>query len=222
MDKELEIDIVRCIKALIHRWWLIVLATICTGMIGLAFTMQEGVTTYSATSSVYSAAAGSYTESLEGSRAMQSYYEIATSLKVCEKAAQILDQEGVDGYSIMAGTGVTISEDSNILYIYGYSMQPETAIEYSKALANAFVMEMQNITGSDDIQILDEAYTSTAYDGTSSNNQRTRLIALAAGFVIACIGIVLAEIFRTFTATIEECTLGGEIDIIGVIPFQKK
>lgn len=222
MKREVEIDIGRCLKALVNKFWLIIIAVIFTGLVGMAITLQDDVNVYLATSSVYSAASGSYYDSIQGTYAMQNYNEVARSLKVCNRAAQILDIEDVDGYDIMESTAVVTSEESNIIYIEGYSENPELAIEYSKALANAFVMEMQNITGSDEIQILDEAYTYKIDFDVESHRLKIRLIAILAGVAISSIYIILSEMFRKKVATIQECSVGGELDIIGVIPTLRK
>ena len=45
----------------------------------MAITLQDDVNVYLATSSVYSAASGSYYDSIQGTYAMQNYNEVARS-----------------------------------------------------------------------------------------------------------------------------------------------
>jgi capsular polysaccharide biosynthesis protein len=217
-EMELEIDIGQCIKAIGKNIWLVILTTLVIGLIGIAVTLQPTVIEYSAVSTIYSAAAGSYTDSQQGAAAMQDYIDIASSLKVCESAAAILGNPDITGEYIMESITTSITEDSYIMSIEAVSTDPQLAMQISTALANAFVVEMQTITGGDKVQILDEAYDyDVAYDSGVLFN-RIRLGAAAGGFLLSCLVISLLTIFNPRAITLSECSLGDQLEIIGVIP----
>ena len=100
-------------------------------------------------------------------------------------------------------------------------MNPNQAIRIANAVANAFVIEMRTITGSEDIQMLDEAYTYYPYVGGTNSVMTNRVVCAIVVIFITCAYIVLKEILTNRLKTVRECTLGGELNLIGVIPIYK-
>ncbi|MDD5934266.1 MAG: Wzz/FepE/Etk N-terminal domain-containing protein [Clostridiales bacterium] len=221
-NKEIEIDLGRVFKALLHKLWLILLVAVIS--FGLSLVLIKSVKTvplYRAEATVYSVANGSYKLSVEGTNAMKDYSEIITTLKVSERAALLLGDDSINGYYIMNCITPYYTEDSSILTIRCLDRNPEMAIKIANAVANAFVIEMRTITGTEDVQMLDEAYTYYLYQTGATSATVKRLIFIAVIVFILCAYIALNEIFTTKLKTIRECTLGGELDVIGVIPVYK-
>lgn len=226
-ENEMEIDVGRCLRAIVRKWWFIALMAVFFGVAGIALTWEKGADEYGATSSVYSVSAGSYKESQTGTSAMNDYAEIATSMKVCERAALLMGNADITGRQIMSATNVTTSgnntsttgkNNSTLLKITSYSNDPVIAMEMSQAVAEAFIIEMQNILGTDDVQLLDKPYNYfVSYDATKSQ-WKIRILSVLVGAVLAMTVIVMTELFDTKTRTIRECTLREELPIIGVIP----
>lgn len=215
---EIEIDVGQCFRMLIKHIWAIFYVTVIFGLIGIALTMQPQYVTYEAISTVYSAAEGSYTNSIQGAYAMQDYMEIANSQKVCDSAAQIIGDENITGKMIMDSTSASINEDSYIMSISATSTDPTLAVMMSSALANAFAIEMQPITGSDRIQVLDEAKEADVLYNSARRNLKIRLLFIGTGFLLSCFFIVVSTVFNKKVQTIRECKLNGTIPVIGVIP----
>lgn len=226
-ENEMEIDVGRCIRAVVKKWWFIALMAVLFGIVGVALTLEKGMDEYGASSSVYSVSAGSYKDSQTGTSAMNDYADIATSMKVCERAALLMGNPDITGKQIMESTYVTMpggsstsytKSDSAIMKITSYAIDPVVAMEMSQAVAEAFIMEMQNMLGTDDVQLLDKPYNYfVAYDATQSQ-WKIRLVAVLAGIVMAMAIVVLTEIFDTKVRSIRECSLREELPIIGVIP----
>lgn len=230
-ENEMEIDVGRCFRAMLKKWWFIAVMAVLFGLAGLALTLEKQDDIYEAASSVYGMSAESYSYTQVGVSAMNDYADIATSMKVCERAALLMGSANVTGENIKKATTVstgkektttTQNTDSTILTIKCRSNNAVEAMEMSQAVAEAFVMEMENILGTDTVRILDKAYAyDVAFDATQ-NQWKIRIIAFLFGGVFAAAIIVFGEIFDSKARTIRECTLGEQLPIIGVIPMTKE
>lgn len=227
----IEIDFVRCLKALwMHIKWIIV-SMVSFFIIGIlvAIFYLDAENVYHAKSSVYSIAYGSYTDSANGIQAMKTYSDIVKSLRVAERAALLLGDDSLDKFTICDMIEVKepeinslgyVTDDSSIIEIYAYATDKEDAIRVVNAVANAYVMEVTSITNSDSVQVLDEAFTC----GITYNALKQQLIYIGLftiiGLVLGCIGVVLCEIFSIKITSLKQGSLYDELEIIGVIPEQ--
>lgn len=145
-ENEMEIDVGRCLRALVKRWrFLIVMAILC-GVAGFILTMEKKEDTYQATSSVYAMSGDSYSSAQVGVSAMNDYADIATSMKVCERAALLMGNARVTGDDIMKSTTVstgkkssssTTVQDSTIMKITCEYTDPVVAMEMSQAVGRS-------------------------------------------------------------------------------------
>lgn len=231
-ENEMEIDLGRCFRALAKKWWFMAAMAVLFGVAGLALTLEKEDDLYSATSSVYVMSSESYSQTQVGITAMNAYADIATSMKVCERAALLMGAENVTGEKIMEATTVSNGEDtaasaymqknSTVMTVTCQSNNPVEAMEMAQAVAEAFVMEMENITGTDAVRMLDKPH---AYKMTFDATQRQwliRIVAFLFGGVFAALIIVFAELFDSKARTIRECTMRDELPVIGVIPVTKE
>ena len=220
--KEIEIDLGRIFKTLLRKLWVIAIVAVLAFALSLVLVKEvKREQVYQANATVYSVANGSYRLSLEGTNAMKDYSEIITTLKVCERAALLLGDDSIDGYYVMGSIEPYYTDDSSILTITSYDTNPQRAMKIANAVANAFVIEMRTITGGEDVQLLDEAFTSYPYNMSDSGLMTKRVIFVGVALFIVCAYIVLNEIFTSRLKTIRECTLGGDIEVIGVIPIYR-
>lgn len=231
-ENEMEIDVGRCLRALLKKWWFMVAMAVLFGVAGVALTLEKEDDIYSATSSVYVMSPESYSLTQMGITAMNAYSDIATSMKVCERAALLMGSANVTGEDIKKATVVStgkedlvssyIQQNSTVLTISCESDNPVEAMEMAQAVAEAFVMEMENITGTDAVRLLDKPYAyETAFDATQ-NQWKIRIMTFLFGGVFAAALIVFGEIFDSKARTIRECTIGEQIPVIGVIPKVKE
>lgn len=231
-ENEMEIDVGRCFRALLKKWWFMAAMAVLFGIAGLALTLEKEDDIYAASSSVYVMSPESYSLTQMGITAMNAYVDIATSMKVCDRAALLMGAADVTGEEIKKATSVStgkedlvssyIQQNTTVLTISCQSNNPVEVMEMSQAVAEAFVIEMENITGTDAVRLLDKPYTyETAYDATQ-HQWMIRIIAFLFGGVFAAAIIVFGEIFDTKARTIRECTMGDELPVIGVIPATKE
>ncbi len=234
---EFEIDVFRCLMALINKKGYIALITALFFIIGVGLSLDVGDDKYTSTATVYAASEKNYNEAANAVTAMNAYLNVATSYKVCQRAALILGRSDIDANdiknSLMVTSSVKTSSSSTtimnfmnssatVLSFAAVSSDPELSREMADAVAEAYVIEMANILKYDSVQKLDSAST-----GTMSYNARTqafiyRIEFMIAGFALACIFIVACEIFGKKVRTIREATIRNQIPIIGIIPDYKE
>lgn len=215
---ENTIDFVRILRRLIQKIWLIILVTVVSGLLGIVYTIGDTPNIYNAQVSLYSVASGSYTASIQGSYAMRDYAEIVRSKKVAERVVNVLTDYDLNALTIQSMVSTSYDENSAIFYIFANSQDPKLANAVANAAADAFVIEVSNITGADRVKILDAAdNVSISYDGVREQ-QKTRLIFVAAGFILICLILSLLEIFSSKIKSVNDSTLNGQIKLLGVIP----
>ena len=94
-------------------------------------------------------------------------------------------------------------------------------MKMADAVADAFVLEMADILGTDSVQVLDKAYTSKiALDG-NVQKWKIRILAAVAGCMLTCFMIVFFEIFDRYIRTTREASIRGKLPVIGIIPEYK-
>lgn len=218
-----EINVLKCFRELIRKWWIIVITMISLFLVSLFMTSKSGEDNYIAVSTVYSVAYGSYQESVEGAAAMQTYSEIITSSKVTERAALLLGEQNITGETIKSLISISFTgEASSILSIQAFYNNPDVAVGIVNAVAEAFVIEVRNITGENNVQVLDKATEAGLYYSANAQQNKIRVFAVLLGFILSCAGIVCHTVFTSRIGSIKECTLDGELDLIGVIPRSDK
>ncbi len=218
MEKEIRIDFVRCIKETFRRWYIIIgVAMVCFLAAYIATDHSENL--FSANATVYSANYGSYQQSVEGLNAMKLYSEIINSRKVADRAAMFLGNNVV-GEDLLSMVSSSYTQESAVLYIKAVSANPEFAVKVANAFADSFIIEAQNITGGDNVKLLDPAQY--AVQNGMSKRKKYCLIATAVGLFIPTAIIVLAQIFSDKVYHIEDAELDGQLEVIGIIPTETR
>jgi capsular polysaccharide biosynthesis protein len=216
--KAIRFDVGQCFRALKKQYYLIILFTVIFTCLGILMTQYEIADQYTASATVYSATYGSYSESIQGSYAVYNYSEIVTSNKVCNRAALILGDEYVTADDIAGVIKTTMEEDSLVLWIYATASSPEYSMKIADAVAQSFVLEMNGITGTDTVQILDSSQSFTRSSNGSRKLLIIRMVYVMVGIFLACLIIIIPVLFTKKIISIDSCTSDGKIDILGVLP----
>lgn len=221
---EMKIDIRRCVYELLKRTPIIIIATMIFAGLGIAFAIVTSENSlYSANASVCSLVYGSFDESINSQDTLNALSSISESKRVAERAAIILGDSALDGDTIKDMTAVKAASDSSsILNVYAYSASPQQAVEVANAVAQAFVIEVKNITGNDNVQVLDEAANAKVFVDESTQQMKVILIFTVLGFMLVCFVIVMLTLFSSKVLSFDECLLDGELELIGLIPDSKK
>ncbi len=233
---ELEIDIGRCLSALLRRIKFIILMALIFLLIGYGLTIDVGEDKYTAVATVYAAADGSYSDAANAVTAMNAYLDVANSYKVSQRAALIMGRPDVTGEDVQSCTEVSSSSktksttstisfmnsSATIISFYSTATDPELSMEMADAMAQSYAFEMAEILTKDSVKVLDNAYTyEKSYDAVRGA-WRGRIIIMLGGFLAACLLVIICEIYDMKVRTIREATIKHTIPVIGIIPENKE
>lgn len=213
-EKTIKIDIGRCIIAVIKHWYLIGAVGVAAALVMFAL-KYDTPQYYTATASVYASGSGSYQEAAQGIAAMQTYAEIVNSNKIAERAASIMGDGRLTANQIRGMMSARYDEKSPVIYITARSTDPTAVIVTANAVAQSLVIEAQTITGTQAVQMLDEAENISEQGRGVKKNVA---IAFAGGVLLTMALIVLIEILTDRVYRVEDAELDGQLEVIGIIP----
>lgn len=231
-ERIIYIDFMQCIRAVFQKWTAL-LAMAGIGMLlagAAAFLLADQEDRYQATSSVYcTGGEGNYSQTAQSIQVMNIYVDIIQSSRVAERANRILGNAYPDAESILGMITVDCGEqqsliasvstnNSIVIKIIGESVNEQEAIDVANAMAEAFVMEMSSILGNNNIQLLDAASSAEMIYEAEKQNLIYIALGAVAGMLLAVLWIVMKEVFSVNLNTVNDGTLYGKLDIIGVIP----
>ncbi len=223
-NKIIEIDFQKCFLALLKNVKLIVFTTVIALIIGLgtASFAVDPDNKYEATSSVYGIVYGNFSDSSNILNSLKAYGEIVKSYKIAERASLLIGDDTLNMNQIYHMISVEYDSStldySAIIYIHATSTDKETSIEVANAVAQAFVLEIGNLTAENDIQILDTALTTKTAYNAKQTKIKTVLLTTVLGFIGCCAFVFLREIFSNKMYAPGDATDYGKLDIMGVIP----
>ncbi len=192
-------------------------------LVGILLTITvSSKNSYSAMSSVYGAIYGNYEESSDATTAMLSYADVLTTKKVCERAESILANSKITANDIQQMIYAEYSSDSIILKIWANANDPQTAIDVTNAVGEAFVIEMQNILGSDAVQMLDYADRYYVAKNGFKSLWILRLLFGFAGFGGSCFVFFVKELFSNKLKSVEQCIFDDEDVVLAILPEDEK
>ena len=159
----IEIDVRRCFKALkTHLSWIFMSAILFLA-IGIVFALatEEKQDMYKASSSVYCITeGGDYSATYDSTKLMMTYAEIGKSQTVLERANQIMGNRYESTQDILDLVDIDYDEsaviESALLRVNAVGPDKDEVVEVANAVAEAFVIEMSNITENGDARILDQ------------------------------------------------------------------
>lgn len=215
---EIKIDFRRYFLAIKKNKLIVIIVAIASLAIGILLNYNVKPDKYRAYSNVYSVSFGSYTDSVEGVYVLQTYSDIINSRKVANRAAMIIGDDSLDGEKIKSTITYSYSEQSPVYYIYATTTDPQLSMIIANAVAKAFVIEMNNIMGEDNAQILDEAYDYEQVFNGRKDQIKNILIITLLGTLLCLFVIVMISFFSNKVESVNDVTLNGEIEILGVIP----
>ena len=234
---DFEIDVMRCFRTLFKKKVFIILMAACFFVIGVGMTLDKGEDKYTSVAKVYAASDGSYSDAANAVTAMNAYLDVATSYKVCQRAALIMGRSDVSAGDIQGALTVYssiknanssssvanfLNSSATIISFSATTTDPELSREMADAAAESYVIEMANILKTDSVKSLDSADTGIKTVGARYNAWKTRVIYTFIGFVVACAIIVACEIFDRKVRTIREATIKNKLPVIGIIPDYKE
>ena len=233
---ELEIDVGRCLGAILKRSKFIAIISILFLIVGIGITLDVGEDQYTAISTVYAAADGSYVDATNAVTAMNAYLNVATSYKVSQRAALIIGRSDVSATDVQESVHVSSSVEKNsasstissfmnssatIISFSATTTDPALSMEMADAMAQSYAIEMSEILKSDSVKTLDNAYTYNKSLDASKSAWMKRFMLAVLGFCASCFIVMICEVFDRKVRTIREATIRENLPVIGIIPDYK-
>jgi capsular polysaccharide biosynthesis protein len=217
MNKEINIDLRRCLKAILKKWWLmVIIGALCYSVAFLITINNLREDEYTAETTVYSIIANDYSS-------LSKYSDIITSSKVSEMAANSLNIFNMNASKIKEMISINDYSTTLVLGISATSTDENLAIMVANAVADAFIEEVNNIISDNSLRMLDEATTAELSYDKKMVQLKLRIFAALAGIFLMCVWIAIREIFTRKIYNLSDMKIDGEIDIIGIVPaFDKK
>lgn len=234
--QELEIadyNIMENVKTAFYRLWkyklVVVLMTLVGFLAAIIYISVVGVrTNYYSSASIYSMVYGSYEDSTNGVKVMNTYAGLLGSPSVCERAAALLQDSNVSANSLkyMVSSGqIYLRGASTDSKSYGYELtlvtiaaSPDYVVDISNAMAVAFVDEINELMGTRTLQVLDEA---TRYSMAKSISVPLYIALFGAVAMFATCGIIFVkEFFSAKVYSVTQCEQDKSL-ILGMIPYNK-
>lgn len=234
--KEMEItdyNILRNIVAALYRLWklklIVVFSTAIGALLAIAFvTYQGNKTSYYSTASIYSAVYGSYSETVSGITIMNTYSSLLGTSRVCERAAAEIDDSEITSEYLMqlvSAKDVYLSGASSESKNYGYRLTLTTmmdtsdkVIQITNAMANAYVAELNDLLGTDNLQVFDKA--ANIYMVTGKSKYLYIALFAAIGFFLSVAIIFIKEFFSSKVYIVSQC-ISDKSKILGLLPYTK-
>ncbi len=231
----LEIDVGRCINTLMLKWKYILIVTAIFFVAGLGLTLDMGVDKYTATATVYAASDGSYNDATTAVTAMNAYLGVAGSYKVCQRAALLMGRSDIDPSYVQGAIKVVSSATKNnsnssnsfiinsatIISFAATTPDPELSMTMAGAMAQSYSIEMAAILDKDSVKVLDNAHYAEITYNAVKRAWLIRLLAAAAGLLLACAFIVIFEIVDPSVRTVREASVRSNFPVLGIIPDYK-
>lgn len=216
-------EIWRVVHAIKRKWWLILILALLGGTIGYYLFVYSAVTTYSASSTLYvlnrdKLVAGeslSVSDINASQQLLMQYSGIFYSQAVASEAIKELDGYGVTAEQLSSMVSIESSESSNLLTIVAVSQDPQLSVAAANAMGQAFIVQINNLTQSNNTGFLDRAKAPIE----SHNDGTMKIIVLVLIGIIAAISITyLIEYFDTSIHSAEEIENSLKLRVIGIIP----
>ena len=234
--RELEItdyDLLENIKTAFQRLWKFKLVVVLMTLVGFfAASIYIGIVgisvRYYSSATIYSMVYGSYEDSTDGVKVMNTYASLLGSTNVCERAAVSLQEYGISGSdlkSMVSAGQIYLSGASSDSKSYGYKLTlvtmrstPEYVVDISNAMSKAFADEINDLLGSRTLQVVDSA-VGVSYSKSMSVSLCMALFG-AIAFVLTCAVIFIMEFLSTKVYSVAQCESQKEL-VLGMIPYHK-
>jgi len=234
--QELEIadyDILENIKTALYRLWkfkmVVVLMTLVGLLAAVIYISIVGISiNYRSSATIYSMMYGSYQDSTDGVKVMNTYASLLGSANVCERAAATLQDPAITAdvlRNMVSGGRIGLSGASTDSKSYGYrltlivsSSTQDKVVDITNAMAKAFVGEINDLIGSQTLQVMDNATRVSAVKSISV----PLVVAIfgAVAFILTCGAIFVLEFFSSKVYSVAQCE-AKESQILGLLPYQK-
>ena len=222
-QEEMEIDLLEIFYLLLHKWKLIVLSTVLTGVCGLLISLFLVTPQYESTSVLYVLSKSTSITSLAdiqmGSSLTNDYVEVVTSRPIIEQVIQNLGLEGETYKSIKDKISTDNPANTRLLKITVRDSNPKIA----KAIAD----ELANVSKSFiSIKMDQAAPTVTQYgydDGepVTPNTVKNTVLGALLGAVLAMAVVIVSFLLNDTIMTTDDIEKKLGMTVLASIPMDE-
>lgn len=217
----MEIELGRLFKALIKKWWVIIISTIILAAGAYVYSTFFAVPVYEAYITMYVQNTDDY-EGKISTDALSSAQDLVNTYIVLLKSNSVLSQvvDKVDlGYEpsqIAEMISASAVESTGVFKVAVYNTNPSDAQKIANAIAEIIPEEIVRVINAGNVELIDEAeYPNEPY---SPNIMLNSIIGGMIGLFISCIILVLIEIFDTKIRSENDLGQITTLPVVGVIP----
>ena len=215
-DKEIEIDVGRWMRAILQKWWLIVVTTLCCFCVTY-LALRSVPTVYTARAVICSDAKAAYEEASEILYYLQEYAVIGGQ-GIAERAQMLLGNSEITADEILDMVNYRYEDGKITMAIETTHENSQVALDVANAVAESFVIEAQSLTRSDSYRVLVKA----SLEATEGSETKICILGALIGFLLPIIIIILKQMMSDKIYYVSDADLGGKLEIIGIIPEQAK
>lgn len=215
-DKEIEIDIGRWMRAVLQKWWVIAITTLCG--FGVVFAAALRVpAVYTAKATLYCEVNMNYKDAAQMLYYMKEYADV-NGRGIAERAVLLLGNESVTAEEILDMVDFDYEDGTVVMYVEAVGDKEELAVDVANAVAESFVIEAQSLSGSNAVKIAERAVVKN----TGISVTKLSIAGALFGFACPILLIVLKQMLSDKIYYVSDAELGGELEMIGIIPEQTK
>lgn len=210
--QHMEQELRACLKAIRRNLRDIILFGILGGLLGFMLTIVPEPPLYRAAGTISKTVASSSLNPVDN------YLDLLNSKRVLEEALQAADGEITSMSEIASMLNASLNQSKSIISVVATHKNPQLAMQVANAATEAMVQQINETYNNPGVMVLDTAGSVTQV----SSWRRTMILYRAGGvfigLILACVFYALHTLFSRKTFGVTDCTLGGELELIGVIP----
>ncbi|MCR5507245.1 MAG: protein-tyrosine kinase [Lachnospiraceae bacterium] len=223
-EDEIEIDLAEVLLYLIHWLWLIVLAGIISGGVGLILSACVIAPKYESTTKVYilnkqnNNGSISYSDTQLATQLTKDYEELITCRNVLEKVIDKLDLD-VSYEGLLKRVTVANATDTRIISITVKDEDPEEARRMANEIRNVASQHIKSVMDIEAVNVVDEANLPDADKPAEPSVIKYTAIGAVAGLFL-CICVLMIKCLSDDTIRVsEDVERYLELSTIGLIPY---
>lgn len=215
-----EIDILDLLKAVLSKWWIILLSGAAIGLIAFGYCKFFVTPQYSSTTSMYilntSADRGvTYADTQLSIQIMNDYFEIVTSRSVLDVTISELDLNMGAG-TLKSKISLSNPDNTRVLYISVTDPDPNQAALIANTVRELSAEQIKKIVNVDAVNTVDEA--SIPRSPSSPNTSRTTVLGLLIGALAAIAVLVIIYLADNSVKDIDDVKRYLDLPVLANIP----
>lgn len=212
----------KIIKALIKKWWLILIVTLfCVGV--TLHIVNNSKPIYQATTTLYAMATSkdqkagiSYDDIAVNQQIIKDYSELIKSERITSLVVNELGIDGINSEELSENVSIDIVKGSNVFKLSYQDTKAETAQIVANEFAKVLIDKMGEVTNKTSLSIVDEAKIPS--NPIEASKSKSVILSFLLSLISICGIIVLTTCIDNTARTVEDVEKELGYSVIGIIP----